>query len=480
MPAVFPLLEEADAFRPVHDTGRPIFRWDCAEYTMFYAPGYLCVVGLSDAEGFETTIAPTEHDWGGELWRRAELAVAEARRWQEEPFRPECLTLYMNNECNLGCVYCHTDPSHGPATRLGLEAIAAAAEVVAENCRRKGRPFYGVFHGGGEPTLHRERVESALDLLDAVASAHGVELFRYVATNGVMPEKKAVWLSRHFDLIGLSCDGPADIQNSQRPRWDGSGTSHVVERTGHVLREEGCRYHVRTTITGATLHRQAEIADYICQQFSPEEIHFEPAYLGGRSNAATGLDAHQAGEFVTHFLKARKIAREHGILLMSSGSRPDSIHGSYCHVFRHTLNLVPGGVATACFEVTDAAQVEEKGVTIGALNCETGRFEIDHSRVQELRRRLGVIPANCVGCFNRYHCVRECPDRCPLDDDTHFGDGAPEPGFRCWAQKALAYAILRETAERLWSGKVMAGKAGKRVYGTAILRSVFPVESGGN
>jgi sulfatase maturation enzyme AslB (radical SAM superfamily) len=492
MPAVFPLLEEAEAFRPVYTDEWPIFRWDCAEYAMFYAPGYLCVVGLSDAEWFETTINPpeaplesesdasVEHDRGSELWRRAELAVAEARRWQEESFRPECLTLYMNNECNLGCVYCHTDPSHGPATRLGLEAIAAAAEVVAENCRRKGRPFYGVFHGGGEPTLHRERVESALDLLNAVASAHGVELFRYVATNGVMPEKKAVWLSRHFDLIGLSCDGPADIQNSQRPRWDGSATSHVVERTGRALREEGCRLHVRTTITAATLHRQAEIADYICQQFAPEEIHFEPVYRSRRTDAATELGTHQAGEFVTHFLKARKIARERGILLMSSGSRLDSIHGPYCHVFRDTLNLVPGGVATACFEVTDAAQVEEKGVTIGALNRETGRFEIDQSRVQELRRRLGAIPANCVGCFNRYHCVRECPDRCPLDEDTRFGNGAPGPGFRCWAQKALAYAILRETAERLWSEKVMAGKAGKRVYGTAVLRSVFPVESGGN
>ena len=469
----FPLLEEADAFRPVR-AGWPVFRRDCAEHAMFYAPGCLCVVGLSDAEGFETTIAPEEHGWGGELWRWAELAVAKAGRWQEEPFRPECLTLYMNNECNLGCVYCQTDPSPGLATRLELEIITATAEVVAENCRRKGRPLYGVFHGGGEPTLHRKRVESALDLLDEVASTCGVELFRYVATNGVMSEGKATWLARHFDLIGLSCDGPADIQNSQRPRRNGRATSHIVERTAHILREEGCRFHVRTTITGATLHRQAEIADYICQRFSPEEIHFEPVYHSRRTDAATELNTHQAGEFVTHFLKAREIAREQGILLMSSGSRPDSIHGPYCHVFRDTLNLVPGGVATACFEVTDAVQVKEKGVTIGAMNRETGCFEIDHSRVQELRRRLGVIPANCAGCFNRYHCVRECPDRCPLDDNTRFGDGTPEPGFRCRVQKALAYAILRETAESLWSAKVGTGEITGKVHGTAILRSVLP------
>ena len=496
------LLEEADNFEPARAGGLPIFRWDSAEYAMFYAPGCLCVVGLSDAAWFEACIAelasphhrqkpeialmaesrvPPKQgrglDWAAELWRRAELAIAEARRLQEERFAPECLTLYMNNECNLDCVYCHTDPSPGPAPRLELEAIAAAAELVAETCRQKGHLFYGVFHGGGEPTLHRERVEQALAMLDAVASAHGVELFRYVATNGVMSGQKAIWLARHFDLIGLSCDGPAEIQNLQRPRRDGTqgqgATLPAVERTGHILCEEGCRLHVRTTITSATLHLQAEIADYICRQFSPEEIHFEPVYVGGRTSPATGLDARHAGDFVTHFLQAREVARQRGIYLMCSGSRLDTIHGPYCNVFRRTLNLVPGGGATACFEVTDATQAARNGVKIGALN-ETGRFEIDHSRVQELRQQLGVIPAECADCFNRYHCVRECPDRCPLDGDARSAN-TMEPGFRCRAHKALAYATLHETAQNLWSERVLEKDTHGKVYGTAILRPVLPV-----
>ncbi|MBC8248848.1 MAG: radical SAM protein [Anaerolineales bacterium] len=489
MSTVFPWLADSEALRPVRARW-PVFRQECGEYAMFYAPGCLCVVDVAAAERFQSTIVLSEArwepgsgawpersrtvDWGGELWRRAELAIAEARRWQEEPFSPECLTLYMNNECNLDCVYCHSDPSPAPAARLELAAIAAAAEVVADNCRRKGRPLYAVFHGGGEPTLHRRRVERALALLDRVASARGVELFRYVATNGVMPEEKALWLARRFDLIGLSCDGPADIQNSQRPRWGGGGTSHIVERTGHILRQEGCRLHVRTTITSATLRRQAEIAAYICQQFSPEEIHFEPLYIGGKTSATDGLLAHQAHDFVVHFLEARQIAREHGILLMTSGSRPGSIHGPYCHVFRSVLNLVPGGVATACFKVTDATQAKdkEKGVAIGALNSATGRFEIDLSRVQELRRRLDVIPAHCADCFNRYHCVRECPDQCPLEsDDLCDRSSTPEPGFRCQMQKALTYATLRETAEALWSVAVekRGEEDGANVYGTTIL-----------
>lgn len=511
MSAVFPLLEATEAFRPVRATSLPIFRQGCAKYAMFYAPGYLCVVDLPGADRFEATIAPPGRacpepldpstwlrtgfardklrrrvegqsqrvDWEGELWRRAELAIARANDWQKEPFRPECLTLYMNNECNLRCVYCHTAPSPKPAARLELEVIAATAEVVAEGGRRKGRPFYAVFHGGGEPTLHRERVDRAMARLEATASAHDVELFRYVATNGVMSEEKARWLASRFDLIGLSCDGPPDIQNRQRPLRGGRDSARILERTAHILREEGCRLHGRTTITGATLHRQAEIAAYICRQFSPEEIHFEPVYVGGRTSAATGLGAHQADKFVAHFLEAREVAREHGSLLMSSGSRPGSIHGPYCNVFRSVLNLVPGGVATACFKITDADRVREKGAVIGALNGETGRFEIYHSRVQELRQQLDTFLPECVDCFNRYHCARECPDLCPLDDDAYQSSDSLAPGFRCRVQKALAYATLRETAESLWAaalarraegdGGDACGEPCRTICGTAIL-----------
>jgi sulfatase maturation enzyme AslB (radical SAM superfamily) len=250
-------LESSPPFRQVGAGDRPIFRLDCAESAAFYAPGCLCVVGLPAAERFEAAISPLEAspdpaqgvNWANELWHRAELSMASASGWQDGAFSPECLTLYMNNECNLRCVYCYTGASQGPAGRLDLETIVAAAELVAENCRRKGIPFVVVLHGGGEPTLHRERVDGVMARLEVVAARHEVQLFRYAATNGVMPERKALWLAHRFDLIGLSCDGPADIHNSQRPGWDDRGTLHLLERTAHVLQEEGCRLHVRTTIT---------------------------------------------------------------------------------------------------------------------------------------------------------------------------------------------------------------------------------------
>jgi hypothetical protein len=55
----------------------------------------------------------------------------------------------------------------------------------------------------------------------------------------------------------------------------------------------------------------------------------------------------------------------------------------------------------------------------------------------------------CADCFNRYHCARACPDRCPA-----FGAQAArerEPGFRCRVQRLLMAALLHAASERLWS-----------------------------
>ena len=439
-------LAQAEAFRPLGDARHPVFRWDRAGYALFYAPGYVSVVGLAHADQFEACLGSPlrggNASAAGELWQRAGRAVLEVERQCADPFSPESLTLYLNNECNLDCVYCYADPAGGPSLRLDARVIAAGAKEVALHCHRKGLPLTAVFHGGGEPTLHRRELERALELVEAAAAGQGIGCFRYIATNGCLSEEAVAWLAHHFDLVGLSCDGPPEVQDRQRPRRGGGGTSAAVARTAGVLRREGCRFHVRTTITPATLDRQAEIAGYICRQLAPEEIHFEPVYRGRRGD---GPEARHAAGFVHHLLEARRVAREHGVPLACSASRPAEIHGPYCHVFRQTVNLIPGGVATACFQMTGDAQTLEKGLEIGRFDQAAGGFRVDQARVQALRKMLGVLPEECAECFNRYHCVRGCPDRCPLDGP---GDGL---GFRCRVAKSLTYATLVEAAETMWA-----------------------------
>ncbi len=448
------LLEDAECLRPIATDQIPLFRQDLTLYTLFYTPGFLTVIDRRDVERFSAALTPENHrrsQGSYALWQHATTAAKAWQQYLEASFQPECLTLYMNNECNLRCIYCHTAPSPKPQTRLQLETIVAAATVVATSCRSTKRPFYIVFHGGGEPTLNFTLFTKTYNALAALTARYDIPTFWYVATNGLLSEEQARWLARHFDLVGLSCDGPPYIQDTQRPRWDGGATSQGVERTAHILREEGARVNARTTITPSSLSYQAEIADYICRKLQPAEIHFEPVYVGGRTLPDGGLQPQHAVDFITHFQKAQEITKAHDIPLITSGSQPSIIHGPYCHVFRNVINLIPGGLATACFKRTTPAQVQKATATetsvMGWMDDKTGAFELDMTRIYTLRQKLGPIPSECEDCFNAYHCTKSCPDYCPLDIAPQRSRRA---SFRCLVYKTLTYAKLRDIAAQLW------------------------------
>lgn len=426
----------------------PIFRLDVPGRSLFYTPGYVVAVNSARANTFAATL--NSNVLNGHAAKLHQSARQAQTAWEEllsRPFYPLCLTLYLNNECNLACGYCYSEATHPgrSAGRLDAASVHAAARLVARNCAKINRPLTAVFHGGGEPTLHQRQVQLFLDIIDQAAADYGIQSFKYLATNGVMSEKKATWIASQFDLVGLSCDGPADIQQINRPLRNGRTSTPFIERTAGIFHKANKPFRVRVTVTPDSIYRQAEIAGYVCRQLKPMEIDVEPVYLGGRSTGTKVFAVEQAGLFVEAFLEARQVARQYEIPWRTSGSRPTEIHGPYCNVSRNVLNLIPGGVATACFKTVDAPQAYKHGVVIGKMNHATGAFDIDNDRVKTLLQRLNQESHRCQSCFNRFHCVRNCPDCCPIDD-SEVGDDVT---FRCQVQKLLVEKLLWESAAAL-------------------------------
>ncbi|GIK58517.1 MAG: hypothetical protein HND44_13650 [Chloroflexi bacterium] len=421
----------------------PIFWQEGDAYSLFYAPGYLVVAArLLAADLWQDLQRPESQTPAARRLRQwAETAVHTRQSALTAPFAPVCLTLYLHNQCNLRCPYCYADPSPRSTPRLDVDTVHAAARLVAENCQQQQRPFTLVCHGGGEPTLNQPHLAQVLAGVQAIAAAAALSLFRYIATNGVMPTAKAHWLAQQFDLVGLSCDGPAAIQSRQRPLANGQNSTPYVERTARILHEHQTPLHVRVTITPFSVMQQVEIAEYICRRLQPEEIHVEPVYRAGRARTAVLPDADQ---FVDHFLQAQQVAAAYGARWLTSGSRLQEIHGPYCHLFRDVLHLVPGDVASACFKTSTSPQAGQQGLQIGQMG--DGRFTLNQPHITALRQQLHPLPPPCQDCFNQYHCARDCPDNCPLED----GETAV-PSFRCRVQKKLAQVQLTQMGAGLWA-----------------------------
>ena len=406
------------------DPELPLFRATRGESAVFYAPGHV-------AAGFT-----------GELVECAEQARAAWQRLAEATFAPECLTLYLNNRCNLACGYCFAAAGRdGASGRIDEPAALGAARLVARSCAAKGKRFHLVLQGGGEPTLDWDLVVRLVEGTRAIAAEAGVGWWGFLATNGVMPEERAAWLGRQLDLVDISCDGPPMVQDRQRPLAGGGPTSSSVERTARALREAGGRFLVRATITPETVERQSEIVTYLHEVLGAREMRFEPVYR------AEAFRPDRAEWFVEHFLDAQREARTCQCDLAFAGSRLDEIHGPYCHALRDVLHVLPDGTATACFLHTDGRAAEAAGMAIGSWDDARGEFTLDTERIAAIRRKALELPTVCRECVNAFHCARECPERCAVTD------AAPEaPSFRCLVQRRLAeewilQAVIAATEE---------------------------------
>ncbi|MCB8945644.1 MAG: radical SAM protein [Ardenticatenaceae bacterium] len=430
-------------FEPLIDQW-PIYRQEPSEqdYALFYAPGYIAVVPSARVDDFtQDILSPVPcQPVAMALHDHAHLAQTARLAQTEGSFRPICLTLYLHNECNLHCTYCFANPSHTPQARLQIPEIRAAAQLVLENCRERKRPFTLVIHGGGEPTLHQPLLEETINTIEEMAASYNLPLFRYIATNGIMSATKAKWVAQHFDLVGLSCDGPPEIQDRQRPAYNGQHSSQQVAKTAVIIRESGTPLHVRVTLLPSMLNQQVRIAHYLCQTLQPTEIHVEPVYHVGRATQTIPYTPEQSDQFVIEFYRAQQVARQYGVHWSTSGSRPYEIHGPYCHVFRDVLNLVPGGIATACFQTTDKAQAEQVQANIGSV--QNNRFVLAPKHIATLRQKYGTLPTACQNCFNQFHCTRTCPNTCLPQDTT-------TTPFYCLVQQKLMHTQLQTIAHQL-------------------------------
>ncbi|MDR2801245.1 MAG: radical SAM protein [Desulfovibrio sp.] len=403
-----------------------------------------------------------QSDW---LLGHARNAVAARTRWLAEEYLPECLTVYLSNQCALRCSYCFAAPARTAARSGGClhpDAFTAAAELVGRNCADRGRVFQLACHGGGEPTLHWDLALRLVGISKAVAERHAVPWSGYIATNGVVPLKRAREMAAIFGRVGVSCDGPPDIQDRQRPSSDGAPTSDRVRRTAAVLKEAGARLDLRATITPETVSRQAEILEYLAAELGADYVTFEPVYSTGAGNGGDRHGGLDPEEWAWHFMRAKRAALRHNVALTFSGVRPDEHHGPHCNTLRQSLHLTPDGRATNCFLVVDGDHPGHRSRIIGGFDRRSGRFALDRDKIASLRERASGIGAGCRACFAAYHCARSCPDDCALPDDLHPSENAAEASFRCRLNRAVGRALINEAALELLREEARASSAVSR------------------
>jgi uncharacterized protein len=366
-------------------------------------------------------------------------------------YTPTTVTLIPSFDCNLRCTYCFSKAGETPEKIMDIEIAKAAIDLVIKNSKMEGEKEVGLaFHGGGEPFLERNipLVKKSVEYFKQQAVSCGLNPKVAAVTNGLIAPNSLEWIVSEFHDIDVSCDGPEDIQNRQRPLKNGGKSFPWVMRTVDYLESRGFNYGLRATVTKESVSRMPEIISFF-NTISPSLDHYklEPVFECGRCMTSK-TEAPKPEDFIKYMVEAKAVGRNLGKTVSYSGSIIDSIFDSFCSTLdKGFFCVLPDGNVTSCLEVYEESDPRAKIFFTGNYDFGSQSFVFLMDRVDKLRsRNVDNIPY-CRDCFAKYHCAGECPSRCYTQTGSLFD---PSANPRCQINREI---IKEAFVERLKGGE---------------------------
>jgi uncharacterized protein len=317
---------------------------------------------------------------------------------------PHCeknpLSLFITSNCNMSCKYCYT------------QKIRCNKQTIPYSFGKKGIDVYLTpqnphlrFFGAGEPTLEIELLKK---LYNYAFEKIGTSLVTEIQTNGYFGHNTAKWLANHLDIIWLSWDGPADVQNSYRITTGGEPTSHIVEKNAKYLIENSKGVvGVRMTVGAQNVTKQEEAIRYFASK-GIKHVWSDPIFRGlNEIEDQSDIDIMQ---YAKEFIKATHIASELGVNYGSLLTCNFDAKTEYnCRACLSAPHLTTDGYISAC----DMALFGQLG---GPMDCFIyGRWDkdnndliYDHDKINHLKTRSASNMKKCQNCEVISYCAGYC------------------------------------------------------------------------
>jgi len=313
---------------------------------------------------------------------------------------PTRLILSLTSSCNLRCIYCYASAGSKGKFMPWLYA-KIAMDAIAQNLSLKGGDIFKItFHGGGEPLLAFPMMRRCVDYIHQIWEG---KTFFSVVTNGtlVTPEI-AEWFAENGFRVTLSLDGPADVQNFQRPKANGQGSFEDAITGGKCLQNAGVNFGIRTTVTNTNVFRMPEIL-MIAQELGCD-LKLEPFTPVGR-----GVDKVELlclDDFYKGYINLRELAQKNKVRLDSTYYSRFEPKCYYCSGDGEMCCVLPDGKISSCSRVTREEDELADMFLIGKVK-ESG-ITIDVEKVSRLRSLNVMCYPQCQNCFAKWYCAGGC------------------------------------------------------------------------
>lgn len=334
------------------------------------------------------------------------------------------LVLWLTTACNLSCLYCYRkEDDHAVMSK---EVARTALFLAAQS----GLPFH-VQLAGGEPTLEPAMIE----FVGCTVREARWPATLAVQTNGILWKRDMIELCRQHNIaIGVSLDGPPDVQDALR------GMSGATFRSLSLFEKERMPVRVTTVLSSANAHRLRDLVFALSGFGNIRGIGFDPLVMSGGAQKKPELlpssEAVHAG--IQDFMQVlEQMKSSHNIPFewreMQVVRRAISEKGTsrpYCHACRgESIAVHPNGQVYPC------------GQTIGDREMAAGTVDaVDWTKLHTCYEGF-KLNGNCSSCPLENHCPGECPSR------LRYNNGIVPPAM-CTIYRAIAENITGKYARR--------------------------------
>ena len=166
-------------------------------------------------------------------------------------------------DCNLACTYCYYGGDGGFARRRQERIDDALLERTIAQAIARAQGVATFVWQGGEPLIAGRAFFDKVVELQARHARPGVAVRNALQTNGTLIDDAwAAFFARHGFLVGVSLDGPREVNDSRRVTTGGAGTYDLVMRRIAHLVAHRVDFNVLAVLHEGNVGRARELVDF--------------------------------------------------------------------------------------------------------------------------------------------------------------------------------------------------------------------------
>ena len=314
--------------------------------------------------------------------------------------------------CNLDCAYCfYLDREADPYTSLpGRRMTEETLERLVETYLFYSYPNSTFAFQGGEPTLAGLKFFEKLVEYQQRYGRNGQSVSNALQTNGILLDRNWCQLFRSYQfLLGVSLDGPEEINDRFRFHKDKRGTWKRVMKSVELLQKEKVDFNILCVLSQANVERARELYAFY-KSIGVDNLQFIPLaeFAPDGSPLPFTITPQQYGKFLVEMFElwwpdrgAMRIRCFDNIAEGVAGIKPGTctMHES-CDSY--VVIEYNGDVYPCDFFV-------ESGWKLGNVNSDTWREIARRTRRFNFAGKKGIAHPECQACEYQDLCHGGCP-----------------------------------------------------------------------